>query len=158
MHASHPARPLRHLLAALLLLTGTATLPAALANPPATTQNRNPVITQTYLKAQPGERDRLARFLVANWFAMDAKAVDAGLFASYRLLENAADAGDWDLIVEVSYHDACGYACVAERFEAIRAAHTTVPIDGKTLAQLGRVLRTETLQQRDENADTATPR
>lgn len=141
--------PLRWALLAALMLGGVTTLPTALASPPTPVKNTSPVITQTYLQARPGERDRLARFLIANWFVMDAKAVDAGLFASYRLLENAAETGDWDLIVEVTYHDACGYACVAERFEAIRAAHTPVPIDGKLLPELGRVLRTETLQRRD---------
>ena len=132
--------------------TASDTAPAATMEPHAAARassNANPVITHTYLAAKPRERERLARYVVANWFAMDALAVDAGLFASFRLLENAAEDGEWDLVVEVVYNDACGYPCVAERFERIRAAHVPVPVGGKGLTDLGRVLRTETLHQRD---------
>lgn len=105
------------------------------------------VTTHTYLAATPGRRAALARFVIANWFAMDAIAVEQGLFRSYRLLENPAAGEDWDLIVEVVYNDACGYACVAERFEAIRRAHATVAIDGETMPALGRVVRSVSFRE-----------
>ena len=105
-----------------------------------------PVTTHTYLKARPGQEARLAAFIRANWFAMDAIAVQRGLFRSYRLLANTDDGGDWDLLVEVVYNDACGYACVAEAFEAIRRAHLTVPVDGMQMPELGEVVRSEALQ------------
>ncbi|MGL6289118.1 MAG: hypothetical protein ACRC2H_00350 [Silanimonas sp.] len=139
----HPIRfVLRGLLVAALAL-GIA-LPVANAAP----SEGVAVTTRTYLKAVDGERDRLAEFVVANWFAMDAEAVAQGLFRDYRLIENVATDGEWDLVVEVDYHDACGYACVADRFEAIRAAHVTRRIDGRGLPELGRVLRTETVRPR----------
>ena len=105
-----------------------------------------PITTHTYLKARPGERARLATYLRANWFVMDAIAVQRGLFRSYRLLANTEEGGDWDLLVEVVYNDACGYACVAEEFEGIRRAHVPVPIDGKQMPELGQVVRSEQLQ------------
>jgi hypothetical protein len=107
-----------------------------------------PVVTHTYLAATPGHRDALARFIVANWFEMDRTAVAQGLFRSYRLLENPRTDEDWDLIVEVAYNDACGYPCVAERFEAIRGAHVTVPVDGLVMKDLGRVVRSVAFQER----------
>ena len=120
-----------------------ALLGAALASAAA------PAVTWTYLKAAPGDRERLVDYIEANWFVMDAKAVDEGLFRGYRMLVNDAADGEWDLVVEVTYNDACGYACVAERFEAIRAAHVEHRIDGRGLRELGRVLRTETVRPRD---------
>ncbi|MEM9312940.1 MAG: hypothetical protein AAGA34_15965, partial [Pseudomonadota bacterium] len=46
----------------------------------AQTQAATKVIQRTLLKANPGEREALAQFIVANWFAMDAVAVSQGLF------------------------------------------------------------------------------
>jgi hypothetical protein len=107
-----------------------------------------PAITWTYLKANPGDREHLADFLEANWLAMDAQAVEAGLFHSYRMLVNDQADGEWDVVVEVTYNDACGYACVAEAFDAIRARHAERRVDGRGLRELGRVLRTETVRDR----------
>ena len=108
------------------------------------------VVERTLLKSNPGERDTLARFIVANWFAMDALAVSQGLFTSYRLLENPEAEGSWDFVVEVGYPTAEGYDDPATRtgFEAIRAAHTTVLIDGKSLRELGRIVGSERLSYR----------
>lgn len=127
---------------ALVATTGSATAV------PKATPTAGPVTTHTFLAAQPGRRDALARFIVANWFEMDRIAVAQGLFRSYRLLQNPRTDEDWDLIVEVVYNDACGYACVAERFEAIRGAHATVPVDGMVMKDLGRVVRSVGFQER----------
>lgn len=107
--------------------------------------HEHPVTTLTYLKAAPGERGPLETFIRLNWFAMDRIAVRQGLFRAYRLRRNVDEAGEWDLIVEVDYNDACGYACVATAFEAIRSRHQTRKVDGKASAELGRVLRTDTV-------------
>ena len=108
------------------------------------------VVPRTLLKANPGEREALAKFIIANWFAMDAVAVSQGLFTSYRLLENPAADESWDLVVEVGYPTAEGYDDPATRagFDAIRAAHTTVLIDGKSLRELGRIVGSERLSYR----------
>mgnify|MGYP001810059496 CR=1 FL=1 len=140
-------------MAVVLVLLGSAPSCASAASlvpaaNPASVQAA-PAVTWTYLKASPGNREPLAAYIEANWFVMDAKAVEAGLFRDYRMLVNDQTDGDWDLVVEVTYNDACGYACVAERFEAIRAAHVEHRIDGRGLRELGRVLRTETVRPRD---------
>lgn len=148
-------RPPHARLAAIAALVLAAALPSAPrasdAPPPAAAQSVSaglPVTTHTYLAATPGRRDALARFIVANWFEMDRIAVAQGLFRSYRLLQNPRTDEDWDLIVEVVYNDACGYACVAERFEAIRGAHATVLVDGLGMKDLGRVVRSVGFQER----------
>jgi hypothetical protein len=101
----------------------------------------------TFLKSNPGERERLKAFLKANWFAMDEVAVEQGLMSSYRLLDSGSDEGEWNLIVAVSYPDQGGYESIAERFEAIRKAHKMVLIDGKNLSQLGRIVESKKLYE-----------
>lgn len=105
------------------------------------------VIEWTRLKALPGERANLTSFIFLNWFAMDAKAVEQGLFTSYRLIANPSADGDWDLLVEVGYPTPAGYDDPATQaaFAAIRAAHKVVPVEGKTLRELGTILGTERL-------------
>lgn len=105
------------------------------------------VVEWTRLKALPGERANLTAFIHLNWFAMDAKAVEQGLFTSYRLIANPAADGEWDLLVEVGYPTPAGYDDPATQaaFGAIRAAHQTVPVAGKTLKELGTILGTERL-------------
>lgn len=137
--------------ALLLLLPSAAAVASQGAPAPAAAVSAAagaPVVTHTYLAATPGRRDALARFIGANWFEMDRIAVAQGLFRSYRLLENPRTDEDWDLIVEVVYNDACGYPCVAERFEAIRRAHATVLVDGLGMKDLGRVVRSVGFQER----------
>lgn len=137
-------------IATLVLATAPPASPAASteAAAPALAAAGPPVTTHTYLAATPGRRDALARFIVANWFEMDRVAVAQGLFRGYRLLQNPRPDGDWDLIVEVVYNDACGYPCVAARFDAIRRAHATVPVDGLAMKDLGRVVRSVDFQER----------
>lgn len=129
-------------------------LPLLLAAAPAAPVPAAPtlVIERTLLKAAPGKREALARFIVANWFAMDRIAVSQRLFTGYRLYENAAGAdAAWDLAVEVGYPNPAGYddSAVQARFAAIRAAHRTVPIDGQVLADLGRIIGSERLRPRE---------
>ncbi len=125
--------------------------PATHDRPAATAQStETAVVERTRLKANPGDREALGRFIVANWFAMDEVAVRKGLFTSYRLLENSDTDGDWDWVVEVGYPNPDGYSNpeVQARFQAIREQHETVLIDGKSLRDLGRVIGTERLSLR----------
>lgn len=135
--------------AVALALACTAAPLAAEAPPapaPALTPDRTTASVEwTRLKAKPGERANLANFIIANWFAMDRKATEQGLITSYRLVSSIDPGGSWDLLVEVGYPTLVGYDHpeTREAFEAIRAAHTTIPIKGKTLYDLGTILGTE---------------
>ncbi|MBS0660377.1 MAG: hypothetical protein JSR82_19315 [Verrucomicrobia bacterium] len=129
-------------LLALLLLGSAWTLRLPAAETPAKVSpaHRAGAIEMTFLKAQPGKRAQLVAFLRANWLAMDAKAVSAGLMESYELLEAEDEADPWNVAVMVVYRTPAGYAGVAEEFEQIRKAHQTVLIDGLGLRDLGRIV------------------
>jgi ABC-type transport system substrate-binding protein len=94
----------------------------------------------TFLKSADGERERLKRYIVDNWFAMDRIAKAQGLMDAFTVWDSGSDEGPWNLLVSVTYRDARGYAGIAEAFEAIRRTHTEVRIDGKSLRDLGRIV------------------
>ncbi len=121
-------------------LGGCADIPAlAQPQPPAAGAPQRRAVELTFLRALPGERERLTKFIVANWFEMDRIAKLQGLMEDYRLLDSGADDADWHALMVVTYHDERGYAGIAEPFERIRRAHNTVLIDGKALRELGTI-------------------
>lgn len=99
----------------------------------------------TFLKAEAGQREKLKSFIVQNWFEMDRIAKQQGLLRAYTVLDTGSDEGPWNLLVSVTYHDERGYTGVAEAFEKIRQAHQTVLVDGKALAQLGKIVESKRL-------------
>lgn len=120
--------------------SGSAGTAAAEAAPASVASARRVAVELTFLKSLPGERDRLVRFIEANWFEMDSIAAERGLMGEYRVLETGTDEGPWNVLVEVTYRDERGYAGIAPAFEEIRAAHQTVLIDGKGLRALGTIV------------------
>ncbi len=99
----------------------------------------------TFLKAIDGDTVSLCRFITQNWFEMDKIAVERGLMTEYRLLRSTGADPDWDVLVIVGYPNVDGYSGITLEFEAIRAAHTTVPVNGKTLRQLGVIVSSRRL-------------
>jgi hypothetical protein len=137
----------------LLSVVLAASVPGAVAEPARQQAQQTLVIERTYLKANPQKKEALAQFIVANWFAMDRIGLDAGLFISYRLSENLDPAADWDFEVAVGYPNAEGYqsATVQARFEDIRTRHKTILIEGQSLRDLGRIVRTDRVRPREGN-------
>lgn len=107
--------------------------------------------TFTYLKAANQQKDNLKLFLEKNWFVMDSIGVANGLFKSYELIENVNGASsanaDWDYIVAVEYFTGGTYADIAAQFEVIRKNHQTVRINGLGLADLGKIVKSETVKR-----------
>lgn len=124
----------------LLILTSAQTV---LATP---TPAR--VVTMTYLKSEPGKLDQLERYVRSNWFAMDAEAVRQGLFVNYEWLDTGSDDGTWNALVMVTYNDERGFAGIEQRWAAIKAAHKEVRINGAGMKELGRVVESKILFER----------
>jgi hypothetical protein len=129
-----------------LMAAGRPAWAAADTRPRETTPAR--VVTLTYLKSQPGRLAQLERFIRANWFAMDAVAVQQGLFADYGWLDSGTDDGPWNAIVMVTYNDDKGFAGIQDRWAGIKAAHKEVRPDDLPFRDLGRVLETLNLFER----------
>lgn len=110
--------------------------------------------TYTYLKAKPELEGELKEFILKNWFVMDETAVDQGLFRDFQIIDNLAEPSEgepttWDFIVAVEYYGDEGYTDIREGFEAIRSSHGTQLIDGKSLRDLGSIVRSERVIRQD---------
>ncbi len=139
-------------LALVLLCSATVTLTAKAA-PDAATRDTTRAVEMTFLKSQPGQRDNLRKFIVANWFAMDRIAQSRGLIHDYKVFDSGTDEGAWNVVVATTYTNAAGYAGIAEAFEQIRRAHKTVAIEGKTIKELGTVVQSATLYENPAELD-----
>ena len=122
---------------ALMLCLGTA---QAIAAP-----QGSRAVQLTFLKSNPGQREQLKRFIVLNWFAMDKIAKDQSLMSAFTVMDTGTDEGAWNVLVSVTYTNEKGYAGVAEQFEKIRKAHTTVLVEGKNLRELGSIVDSKQL-------------
>ncbi|TRW17978.1 hypothetical protein [Glacieibacterium frigidum] len=131
-----------------VLTAGAALLPMSAAAATAVAPAR--IFEWTFLKSIGEDPTSLAKFIRANWFAMDAKSVQRGLMTGYAL-HVAADPGDWNVVVIVGYPDRRGYAGIAPVFEEIRRAHVTV--DGP-LSKHGRIVASRKLLPDGEEALT----
>jgi uncharacterized protein affecting Mg2+/Co2+ transport len=128
----------------LLLISKTTYLRAQSSN-----QN---TWTFTYLKATNGQKDNLKDFLKKNWFVMDSIAVRQGLFNDYELIENInkQDSLAWDFIVAVEYFTAGTYADIAEKWQVINKTHQTVNVNGLNFKDLGKIVKSETVQKKSD--------
>ncbi len=104
------------------------------------------VWTLTYIKATENQQANLQLYIEKNWFVMDSIAVAQKLLGQYELYENKnPENKDWDFIVAVEYLTPKGYDDIASAFEAIRAKHTVVKINGLGMKELGKVVKAETV-------------
>jgi hypothetical protein len=143
--------PIRRLAAArLIALIAFISLPGRVTPAQAAEAASTPVrtVTVTYLQSQPGKLPQLERFVRANWFAMDEIAVQQGLFVSYEWLDTGDDSSPWNALVIVTYGDDKGFEGIADRWAPIKAAHKEVRPDGLEMKDLGRVLETKSLSER----------
>jgi len=105
-------------------------------------------IDHTYLKATSGLRRDLISYIERNWFSMDRAALELGLFTSYAWYENVDLNAEWDVLVVVGYASAQGFddPAVQAAFAKIKAEHKEVPVAGKTLRDLGTIVRSDRLR------------
>jgi hypothetical protein len=142
-----PNKSKRQLLALTLLVSAGG----ARAGATPAKEQKTVLVEQTYLKAKPGRRADLIRFIELNWYAMDRKGMDAGIFTSFRLLEEIDENKDWDLVMAVGYPNLMGYEepATKARFKSIRSAHQEILVDGLGLKDLGEIVKHHRLRIRD---------
>jgi len=101
------------------------------------------LIEQTYLKANAGLRADLANYIEKNWFAMDQIGLDQGIFTSFWLMDAIDSDDQWDFVMAVGYPQLGGYEAPATKaaFDAIRKAHRDVPVNGRSLKDLGKIVQ-----------------
>jgi hypothetical protein len=110
--------------------------------------NPNRIWTFTYLKAKENQKENLKAFLKKNWFVMDSIAVKQKILGQYEMYENKeTNNPEWDYIVAVEYLSPGGYDDIATKFEAIRANHVTVKINGMQFKELGKVIKSNTVHK-----------
>lgn len=132
----------RYLFALLLVLSAQH---AAFAQGTSTASARSVAVEYTFIKSNPGEREALKKFIVANWFKMDAIAAERGLMSAYEVLDSGDDAEPWNVVVAVTYKSRAGYEGIATEFEKIRRDHKKVLIDGKDFKDLGKIVMSRKL-------------
>lgn len=103
------------------------------------------VVELTFLRSVDPDPALAVRFIKANWFAMDAVARSRGLMTFYNLHIDPAPREDWNLVVQVGYPDVRGFDSIRPQWAEIVAAHQIVPVEGKRLPELARVLGTRRL-------------
>lgn len=122
--------------------TGDTPSPAIARSAEAATR----AVEMTFLRSLDPDPVRAARFIRANWFAMDAVAQARGLMTFFSLHIDAEPRDDWNLVVQVGYPDPRGFDSIRAEWAGIVAAHDTVLIDGKRLPDLARILGTRRLR------------
>jgi hypothetical protein len=128
---------------AALMLTGAAALSTGTATWAKPAQANTMMFEHTFLKAKPGRRDALARYIELNWFVMDQRGLEAGIFTSYELLAAIDENKDWDLVMVVGYPQGEGFSDPKTRdsFLAIRRAHVEVRVEEMGLKDLGDIVQ-----------------
>lgn len=114
---------------------------------PETGSNADAVWAISLVRARPGQRERLLRFLRANWLALDAQLLEQGRISSYRLLEADVvtgvinDSKRWDYAVILEYRDRQAMQDFVPAYLALLKARPQVRIDGLVFADLGEVVQ-----------------
>jgi hypothetical protein len=100
------------------------------------------------LKAEPGQRERLERFITLNWFGPDDRARNKGYIDGFLLLRGSENDPTWDLVVIDVFADADSKERARQRYQAeIIPGHKKQLVDGMDFPSLGKVVgeRTTTL-------------
>ena len=113
----------------------------------------------SFVRARPGQRERLQRFLKANWLALDAKALEQGRIAGYRMLRaDESTTESWDYAVIIEYPNRQAMRDFVPAYLEMLRAHPKVRIDGLDFADLGDVVQQKVVEPlANLDADEVTP-
>jgi len=96
----------------------------------------------SFVRARPGQRERLQRYLRANWLVLDAKALEQGRIAGYRMLRaDESTTESWDYAVIIEYPNRQAMQDFVPAYLDMLRAHPKVRVDGLDFADLGDVVQ-----------------
>lgn len=133
------------ILAAVLLWIADAQKPGVAVKSAGTAPaglSQGAVWALSLVRARPGQRDRLERFLQANWLALDEQALRQHRISAYRLLRADADPKEssWDYAVIIEYADREAMTAFVPFYLGLARSSPHVRIDGLDFADLGEVV------------------
>lgn len=118
-------------------------LPATTTAPAAVTERApdGAVWAMTFIRARPGQRERMERYLKANWLAVDERARQQGLLSGYRLLRADRDLKEnWDFTVILEYRDTAAMESFVPAYLALVRGRPRVRIEGLDFNDLGEIV------------------
>lgn len=119
-------------------------VPAASSAPPTVTERapEGAVWAMTFVRARPGQRERMERYLKANWLAVDEIARSKGHLAGWRLLRADRDLKEtWDFVVILEYTNTQSMEAFVPAYLALVRGRPRVRIEGLEFADLGEVVQ-----------------
>lgn len=100
----------------------------------------------SFVRARPGQRERLERYLKANWLALDALALREKRIVAYRMLRADADAKEgWDYAVIIEYADRQAMAGFVPFYIGLARERPQVRVEGLDFADLGEITQQKTV-------------
>jgi hypothetical protein len=100
------------------------------------------VWAMTYVRARPGQRERMERYLKANWLAVDELAKQQNHLAGYRLLRADRDLKEtWDFVVILEYRNTAAMEAFVPAYLALVRGRARVRIEGLEFADLGEIVQ-----------------
>jgi|GEM_PF-6252835 len=102
----------------------------------------------SFVRARPGQRERLERFLKSNWLALDQQAFQQKKIKAYRMLRADADPKEssWDYAVIIEYADRQAMADFVPVYLALARERPHVRVDGLDFADLGEVVQQKVVE------------
>ena len=99
----------------------------------------------TYLKALPGQKQRLEKFILLNWFGPDERARQKGYINGFLLLRGSPGDPTWDFVVIDIFPDSSAHKLARERYRSeIMPEHKKQLVDGLDFPALGKIVAERT--------------
>jgi hypothetical protein len=135
-------------------------LPAVAEASVAATERRpeGAVWAMTFVRARPGQRERMERYLKANWLAVDELAKQQGHLTDYRLLRADRDLKEtWDFAVILEYANARAMADFVPAYVALVRGRPRVRVEGLDFGDLGEIVQQKIVAPVDTDPAHAAP-
>lgn len=106
-----------------------------------------PISAISFVRARPGQRERLERFLRSNWLALDEAALQQQKITGYRMLRADADPTEssWDYAVVIDYASRAAMADFVPFYLSLVRERPRKRIDGLDFADLGVIVQQKTV-------------